>query len=165
MISYENLWKIMQQRGISQYALIKKYHVSPAQITRLKRNESVSTHTIEMFCRILQCRVEDIMEYINGIREHGQVLIDVQEIPHRERAGEYLMTRLRTTMGISAEEYTQKYLLPFLPIETKLESYYETGHTTYINGRWRLTPAGFLISNQILSDLFLAQERAIEQTR
>lgn len=64
MISYENLWKMMQQRGISQYALIKKYHVSPAQITRLKRNESVSTHTIEMFCRILQCRVEDIMEYI-----------------------------------------------------------------------------------------------------
>lgn len=64
MISYDNLWKIMQQREISQYALIKKYHVSPAQITRLKRNESVSTHTIEMFCRILQCRVEDIMEYI-----------------------------------------------------------------------------------------------------
>ena len=64
MISYDNLWKIMQQREISQYALIKKYHVSPAQITRLKRNESVSTHTIEMFCRILQCRVEDIMEYV-----------------------------------------------------------------------------------------------------
>lgn len=64
MISYDNLWKIMQQREISQYALIKKYHVSPAQITRLKRNESVSTHTIEMFCRILHCRVEDIMEYI-----------------------------------------------------------------------------------------------------
>lgn len=64
MISYEKLWKMMQQRGISQYALIKKHHVSPAQITRLKRNESVSTHTIEMFCRILHCRVEDIMEYI-----------------------------------------------------------------------------------------------------
>ena len=109
--------------------------------------------------------VEDIMAYIEGIRDHGQVLVDVQEIPHRERAGEYLITHLRTTMGISAEEYTQKYLLPFLPIEGKLESYYETGHTTYINGRWRLTPAGFLISNQILSDLLLAQERAIEQTR
>ena len=64
MISYEKLWKMMQKRGISQYALIKKHHVSPGQITRLKRNESVSTHTIEMFCRILQCRVEDIMEYI-----------------------------------------------------------------------------------------------------
>ena len=39
-------------------------NVSPAQITRLKRNESVSTHTIEMFCKILDCKVEDIMEYI-----------------------------------------------------------------------------------------------------
>jgi DNA-binding Xre family transcriptional regulator len=54
----------MKEKGVSQYALIKTYHVSPGQITRLKRNESVSTHTIEMFCRILDCRVEDIMEYI-----------------------------------------------------------------------------------------------------
>ena len=63
MISFEKLWNTMKERGISQYALIKKYGVSPAQITRLKRNESVSTHTIEMFCEILDCRVEDIMEY------------------------------------------------------------------------------------------------------
>ena len=64
MISYEKLWAVMKEKGITQYALIKKYHISPGQITRLKRNESVSTHTIEMFCRILNCRVEDIMEYI-----------------------------------------------------------------------------------------------------
>ena len=64
MISYDNLWNVMKEKGISQYALIKTYHISPAQITRLKRNESVSTHTIEMFCRILDCRVEDVMTYI-----------------------------------------------------------------------------------------------------
>lgn len=64
MISYDNLWNVMKDRGISQYSLIKRYGVSPAQITRMKRNESVSTHTIEMFCKILDCRVEDIMEYI-----------------------------------------------------------------------------------------------------
>lgn len=63
MISFEKLWDTMKEKGISQYALIKKYGVSPAQITRLKRNESVSTHTIEMFCEILDCQVEDIMEY------------------------------------------------------------------------------------------------------
>nr|WP_302641124.1 helix-turn-helix transcriptional regulator [uncultured Agathobaculum sp.] len=63
MISFEKLWDTMKEKGISQYALIKKYGVSPAQITRLKRNESVSTHTIEMFCEILDCRVEDIIEY------------------------------------------------------------------------------------------------------
>ena len=54
----------MKNRGVTQYALIKTYHISPAQITRLKRNECVSTHTIETFCRILHCRVEDVMEYI-----------------------------------------------------------------------------------------------------
>lgn len=64
MISYDRLWTYMEANGISQYTLIKKYGVSPGQITRLKRNESVSTHTIEMFCKILHCRVEDIMEYI-----------------------------------------------------------------------------------------------------
>ncbi len=64
MISYKKLWKEMEQKGVTQYALIKNYHVSPGQITRLKRDESVSTHTIEMFCKILRCQPGDIMEYI-----------------------------------------------------------------------------------------------------
>lgn len=64
MISYDNLWKVMKEKGITQYALIKQYHISPGQITRLKRNESVSTHTIEVFCKILHCQVGDIMEYV-----------------------------------------------------------------------------------------------------
>ena len=64
MISYDNLWNVMKEKGITQYALIKQYNVSPGQITRLKRNESVSTHTIEVFCKILDCAVEDIMKYI-----------------------------------------------------------------------------------------------------
>lgn len=64
MISYEKLWETMRKKGVTQYALIKTHGVSPAQITRLKRNESVSTHTIDVFCRILYCNVEDIMQYI-----------------------------------------------------------------------------------------------------
>ena len=64
MISFDNLWKTMKKRGITQYALIKTYNISPAQITRLKRNESVSTHTFEVFCKILECNVEDVMTYI-----------------------------------------------------------------------------------------------------
>ena len=65
MITYDKLWKTMKEKGVSQYTLIKEYHISPGQITRLKRNESVSTHTIEMFCKILKCKVEDIMTYID----------------------------------------------------------------------------------------------------
>lgn len=63
MIVYNKLWKTLKEKNISQYTLIQKYHVSPGQITRLKRNESVSTHTIDMFCRILDCDITDIMEY------------------------------------------------------------------------------------------------------
>lgn len=64
MISYEKLWNTMKERSVTQYALIKKYGISPGQITRLKRNESVSTHTVEVFCKILNCDVGDIMQYI-----------------------------------------------------------------------------------------------------
>lgn len=65
VISYKNLWEVMRAKSITQYALIKTYGVSPAQITRMKRNESVSTHTIEMFCKILDCQPGDIMTYIS----------------------------------------------------------------------------------------------------
>lgn len=68
VISYEKLWATMKRKEISQYALIKKYGISPGQITRLKRNESVSTNTIDTFCRILNCQVSDIMEYIEDVK-------------------------------------------------------------------------------------------------
>ena len=69
MIIYDKLWETMKEEGITQYALIKKHNISPAQITRLKRNESVSTHTIDIFCDILDCKVEDIMEHKKSIQE------------------------------------------------------------------------------------------------
>ena len=69
MIVYDKLWETMKEKGITQYALIKKHNISPAQITRLKRNESVSTHTIDVFCDILNCNVEDIMEHRKSVQE------------------------------------------------------------------------------------------------
>ena len=63
MISYDPLWETMKTRGVSQYRLIKNYGVSSGQINRLKKNAYVSTHTIEVLCRILNCRVEEIMQF------------------------------------------------------------------------------------------------------
>lgn len=63
MIVFDRLWKLMEKRNITQYKLIHTYNVSPAQITRLKRNQNINTHTINMLCEILNCSVEDIMEY------------------------------------------------------------------------------------------------------
>ncbi len=64
MISYAKLWETMKNRGITQYTLIHKYKVSAGQLTRFRENQHVSTHTLEMFCEILDCKIEDIVEYI-----------------------------------------------------------------------------------------------------
>lgn len=63
MISYEPLWKTLKKKNISQYQLIKTYGVSAGQLSRLRANRNVSTHTINTLCTILSCRVEDIMVF------------------------------------------------------------------------------------------------------
>ena len=72
MISYDGLWKVMKERGISQYALINQYGISPAQLTRLRHNEGVNTHTIDMFCRILDCEVGDTRKQKGMIEQLGK---------------------------------------------------------------------------------------------
>ena len=88
------------------------------------------------------------------------MLEEVQAIPDRERAGEYLMMRLRTVSGMEANEYESRYLLPFAPLEAALMQLKEQGLAAKtFDGRWRLTPNGFLISNTIISDLMLIQDQ------
>ena len=62
MISYNRLSETMEKRKISQYRLIKEFGLSSGQMSRLKKNTYVSTHTLETLCRILDCRIEDVME-------------------------------------------------------------------------------------------------------
>ena len=86
---------------------------------------------------------------------------DVQEIPLRERAGEYLMLRLRTQQGIAADEYERLFLLPFEPLQKVLAEQRALGYVGINDqGRWYLTPKGYLISNTILSDLLMAQDES-----
>lgn len=104
--------------------------------------------------------VRDLRGYIDGIRTGGQVLREVQEVPARERAGEYLMMRLRTMSGLNPEEYESRFLLPFVPLQKVLEKNKEHGLAVRtFDGRWHLTPTGFLVSNSIISDLLLVQEQ------
>ncbi|MDY5482808.1 MAG: helix-turn-helix transcriptional regulator [Clostridium sp.] len=63
LITYDKLWETMKEKEITQYRLIKYYGFSAGQLGRLKKNMYVSTHTIETLCSILDCRVEDIIEY------------------------------------------------------------------------------------------------------
>lgn len=49
--------------GISQYKLINTYGISTGQLDRLRKNESVSTNTLDKLCDILNCDLCDIAEY------------------------------------------------------------------------------------------------------
>ena len=64
MIVFDKLWETMKDRKISQYKLIKEYQVSSGQLDRLRKNGNVSTYTINQLCKILNCKLEDIAEYI-----------------------------------------------------------------------------------------------------
>ena len=63
MITFDKLWKTMQQKNISQYRLIKEYGVSTGQLDRLRKNENVNTYTLNSLCNILDCELDDIVEY------------------------------------------------------------------------------------------------------
>lgn len=64
MIVFDRLWATMKEKEISQYKLIKEYQFSSGQLDRLRKNGNVSTYTIDQLCRILDCGLEDIAEYI-----------------------------------------------------------------------------------------------------
>lgn len=63
MISYAPFWKTIKERGESTYTLINKYGISSATISRMRQGGGISTAKIDDLCRILDCCVEDIIEY------------------------------------------------------------------------------------------------------
>ncbi|MBE6757303.1 MAG: helix-turn-helix transcriptional regulator [Ruminococcaceae bacterium] len=64
MISYEPLYRTMKEKNISTYRLIKEYKISRSLLDRLKHNKPISTVTLNDLCRILHCRVEDVLVYV-----------------------------------------------------------------------------------------------------
>ena len=105
--------------------------------------------------------VRDLEGYVKGVLEGGPLLDSEDLIPQEERSCEYLMLRLRTAQGIEEWEYRGRYFMDFSPIEERLEQFAAQGWAEKTTeGRWRLTPKGFLVSNQLLADLLERQERS-----
>ena len=63
MISYEPLYRTMKLKGMTTYKLINHYGVSRSLIDRLKHNKPITTMTINDLCRIVGCKVEDVIVY------------------------------------------------------------------------------------------------------
>lgn len=64
MISYAPLWETMKRRNATTYTLQVKGGISSSTIRRLKAGGSVSTNTLEALCKILECELQDIVEYL-----------------------------------------------------------------------------------------------------
>ena len=64
MISYAPLWKTMDQKQITTYALINKYGINPRTIHNLKHNKSITLYTLEKLCAVLDCQAEGIVQFL-----------------------------------------------------------------------------------------------------
>ena len=64
MISYAPFWQTLHASGESTYTLIKNHRVSSSTIDKLRKDRPLNTTTVNDLCRILNCRVEEILEYI-----------------------------------------------------------------------------------------------------
>lgn len=109
-----------------------------------------------------RCRysfIEDIEGYIQRVTS-GQAVVEYsEEMSDFENAGEYLMLRLRTTHGISEEEYYDIYRLKMDFVLELLRRYESNGWALFKDGRWCFTPAGFMLSNTLIWELIDAQHK------
>ena len=105
--------------------------------------------------------IRDLDGYIKGVLEGGKLLDSEDLIPLGERSSEYLMLRLRTIHGIEEWEYRGTFFMDFAPIQQQLERFQAQGWAEQTqSGRWRFTPKGFLVSNQLIGQLLERQERS-----
>ncbi len=64
MIVFDKLWITMKEKGVSTYTLREKCGIDSKTVRRLKANENIETKTLSKLCDALDCKLEDIAEYI-----------------------------------------------------------------------------------------------------
>jgi len=64
MIIFDKLWKTMKEKGVSTYKLREECGIDSKTVRRLKANDNIETKTLNKLCSVLNCKIEDIMEYV-----------------------------------------------------------------------------------------------------
>lgn len=72
MIDYSPFWNTLRNSKETTYTLINRYHISSSTIDKLRKNKPLNTTTLNDLCKILNCRLEEIAQYIPS--EHDQSL-------------------------------------------------------------------------------------------
>lgn len=62
-VSYKKLFHMMIEKDITNSQLQQQAGFSANIITRMKRNGYVSLESIESICRVLNCGVDEILEF------------------------------------------------------------------------------------------------------
>lgn len=64
MLSYKPFYKTLKEKNISTYKLINTYKISRGLLDRIKHNQSITLSTVDDLCKILDCEISDIVEYV-----------------------------------------------------------------------------------------------------
>ena len=64
MIVFDKLWGVMKEKGVTTYLLREKCGIDSKTIRRLRANDNMETKTLNKLCAVLDCRLEDIAEYL-----------------------------------------------------------------------------------------------------
>ena len=64
MITYNPFWKTLESSKETTYSLINTHHISSATIDKLRKGKPMNTTTLNDLCRIWDCKIENIVEYV-----------------------------------------------------------------------------------------------------
>jgi DNA-binding Xre family transcriptional regulator len=63
-VSYKKLWHLLLDKGMTKLELAKRAEISRYSITKMGKDEDVSTDVLKKICDALHCRVEEIVDFI-----------------------------------------------------------------------------------------------------
>ena len=96
---------------------------------------------------------KDLEGYIRGVRDHAPMLSESDRIPPLDRDTEWVMLGLRTTAGLDPKAFERRFRRRFTCFLPFLDQCARAGYAVDEDGRWHLTPRGFLVSNQIIGGM------------
>ena len=70
-VTYKKLFHLLIDKGMTNAELMEKAGFSANIITLIKRNNYISLDSIEKICKVLQCGVDDILEFTSDETEQG----------------------------------------------------------------------------------------------
>lgn len=85
MVNYNPFWTTLKEKKVSQYQLIYYWNISSNTLRRMKRNEPISTTTLNELCLILACSVENIISFEPTPEELKEIKIKRDSIPNKKK--------------------------------------------------------------------------------